>query len=122
MTRPTAERSAPAAGVKPGSYGRSVITALVPVRGRIYYADIGYGDRPFLVVSNDRRKQSLESVLAVRITTSQKPAIPTVVRLAADDPVTGFALCDDLASLYGTRSDPTLVLLVPQPCGALPLG
>jgi mRNA interferase MazF len=42
----------------------------------------------------------LESVLAVRITSSQKPAIPTVVRLAADDPVTGFVLCDDLAPLY----------------------
>lgn len=77
-----------------------MITALVPVRGRIYCADIGYGDRPFLVVSNNRRNQSFESVLAVRITTSQKPAIPTVVRLAADDPVTGFALCDDPAPLY----------------------
>jgi mRNA interferase MazF len=42
----------------------------------------------------------LESVLAVRITSSQKPAIPTVVRLVADDPVTGFVLCDDLAPLY----------------------
>lgn len=68
------------------------------LRGQIVYADLGYGRKPWLVVSNNQRNASRKGdVLAVRITTTQRAAeLPTVVRLsAADRPFVGSVLCDD---------------------------
>lgn len=73
-----------------------------PARGQIYWAEVGgVGRKPWLVVSNNRRNRQLESVLAVRITTTDRYAgMPTVVRLTQDDPLVGYVVCDDLGPIY----------------------
>lgn len=73
-----------------------------PARGRVYWAEVsGIGRKPWLVVSNNRRNRSLQSVLAVRITTTNRHAgMPTVVALNRDDSLVGFAVCDDLGPLF----------------------
>jgi mRNA interferase MazF len=71
-----------------------------PIRGQVYRADIGFGLKPWLVVSNDLRNRALPNVLAVRLTTSPKRAdLPTWVPLAPDDPLAGHAVVDDLQQL-----------------------
>ena len=69
-------------------------------RGRIYYADLGAGDKPYLVVSNNGRNQRLGSALVVRITTSAKPVLDSIVELSPQDPLVGRILCDDINVLY----------------------
>lgn len=73
---------------------------MIPARGRIYRADIGYGSKPFLVVSNNQRNRNLDSVLAVRMTTSPKPDMPSIVVLGPGEPVVGRVLCDDVVPLF----------------------
>ncbi|MGW6862553.1 type II toxin-antitoxin system PemK/MazF family toxin [Streptomyces xanthophaeus] len=72
----------------------------VPVRGRVYRADLGHGLKPWLVVSNNARNRALDDVIVVRITTSAKPELPSIVELGKDDPLVGRVLCDDLGPLY----------------------
>ena len=57
------------------------VAELVPVRGRVYMADLGHGEKPFLVVSNNARNTKLGDCLGVRITTSPKPDIASIVPL-----------------------------------------
>lgn len=73
-----------------------------PARGQVYWAEVGgIGRKPWLVVSNNRRNSRLESVLAVRITTTDRHAgMPTVVRLSHADPLVGYVICDDLGPIY----------------------
>jgi mRNA interferase MazF len=72
-----------------------------PLRGQVYRVDLGHGPKPWLVVSNNARNRNLDSVLAVRITTTGKHAVvPTVVALTSSDPLVGYVLCDDLVQLY----------------------
>lgn len=71
-----------------------------PLRGRLYAADLGHGRKPYLVVSNNRRNARLETCLAVRVTTSAKSPLPTVVPLGHGDPLSGRVLCDDLVALF----------------------
>ena len=86
-------------------------------RGRVYYADLGAGDKPYLVVSNNGRNRQLGSALVVRITTSAKPPLDSVVQLSPQDPLVGRVLCDDINVLYadevkregGALSLPTMV-------------
>jgi len=73
---------------------------VIPVRGRVYMADLGSGDKPFLVVSNNPRNTKLDDCLAVRITTSVKPDIPSIVELGSADPLVGRILCDNIATIY----------------------
>jgi mRNA interferase MazF len=74
---------------------------VTPVRGRVYWADLGYGRKPWLVVSNNRRNSRFEDCLVVRITTTAKPPDePTVVRLSSEDQLAGWVLCDDVTSVY----------------------
>lgn len=73
---------------------------IVPVRGRVYRADLGNGLKPWLVVSNNARNRALDDVIVVRITTSKKPDLPSIVELGKDDCVVGRILCDDLGPLY----------------------
>ena len=74
---------------------------MTPVRGRVYWADLGYGRKPWLVVSNNRRNSRFEDCLVVRITTTAKPPDePTVVRLTSEDQLAGWVLCDDVTSAY----------------------
>ncbi|MFJ9728538.1 type II toxin-antitoxin system PemK/MazF family toxin [Streptomyces sp. NPDC101209] len=73
---------------------------IVPVRGRVYMADVGNGRKPWLVVSNNARNTRLGDCLAARITTSVKPDLPSIVELSAADPLVGRVLCDDIVNLY----------------------
>lgn len=74
---------------------------IVPLRGQVYRVDLGYGPKPWLVVSNNSRNRLLDSVIGARMTTTSKHAVvPTVVPLSAADPLVGYVLCDDLSPLY----------------------
>lgn len=76
------------------------MAAVIPVRGRLYRADIGFGRKPWLVVSNNRRNTALSDFLAVRVTTTSKHAnLPTWIPLTAADPLIGWIICDDLQQL-----------------------
>ncbi|HEY5881064.1 MAG TPA: type II toxin-antitoxin system PemK/MazF family toxin [Nakamurella sp.] len=73
----------------------------VPLRGQVYRVDLGHGAKPWVVVSNNARNRNLETSLAVRITTIDKPAnLPTVVPLSSADPLVGYVLVDDIIQLH----------------------
>ncbi|RCW45078.1 mRNA interferase MazF [Halopolyspora algeriensis] len=73
------------------------------LRGRIVAAviDEELGEKYYLVVSNNRRNRRLDDFLAVRLTTSRKPDLDTIVTI--DDPQsswTGAVLCDDIVAIF----------------------
>jgi len=71
------------------------------LRGQVSRVDLGYGAEPWLIASNNARNRNLETVLAVRVTTTDKHAIvPTVVPLSPADPLSGYVVVDDLIQLY----------------------
>jgi mRNA interferase MazF len=73
------------------------------VRGRVYRArPSGFtDDKVFVVVSNNNRNRSLESVLVVRFTTSAKPAIASIVEIPSTEVLPGGrVVCDDIYDLY----------------------
>ena len=67
------------------------------LRGQVYRAKLG-GAEPkyYLIVSNNRRNRQLDDVLVVRLTTTEKPSIPSIVELGPPDPFVGRACCDDI--------------------------
>ena len=70
-------------------------------RGRVYWATIDGRRKPWLVVSNNARNVQLPSCLGVRITTSDKPQLASIVRLSVEDaPLLGSVMCDDIAVLF----------------------
>lgn len=72
-----------------------------PMRGQVFRVDLGHGPKPWLVVSNNARNRNLQTVLAARITTTDRHAqVPTVVALAPSDPLVGHVVVDDLVQLY----------------------
>lgn len=72
-----------------------------PLRGQVYRVDLGHGPKPWVVISNNVRNRQLEDVLAARITTTSKISLPTIVPLeAADAPLVGSVLADDIVQLY----------------------
>lgn len=71
------------------------------VRGNVYFAHTDYGDKPFLVVSNNARNKAFDSAIAVRITTTPpKSPRPSVVPLNSGDPLVGYVLCDSIETLW----------------------
>lgn len=89
-----------------------------PVRGHLYWADIGFGRKPWLVVSENGRNRRLDSLLAVRVTTTMKTAfLPSHVLLPPGESLTGVVRCDDIEQLAadelrgfaGALSRPTMV-------------
>lgn len=71
-----------------------------PLRGQVYRADVGYGLKPWMIVSNNHRNRALPSVLAVRLTTTIKRIdLPTWVPLSSADPLVGFLNVDDLEQI-----------------------
>lgn len=68
-------------------------------RGQVYRCDLGQGLKPWLVVSNNGRNQRLDTVIAIRITTTARD-LPTWVELSPADPLTGYAIADDIEQLY----------------------
>jgi mRNA interferase MazF len=87
------------------------------LRSQAYRVDLGYGLKPWVILSNNSRNRNLDTVLAARITTTSKNAhVSTVVPLTAADPLVGFVLVDDIVPIYhdelteslGTLSSPTM--------------
>ncbi|MDQ1306976.1 MAG: mRNA interferase MazF [Actinomycetota bacterium] len=88
------------------------------VRGRIYLVDLDLDDgpKPMLVVSNNIRNAQLPEVLAVRITTSPKPPMASIIDLPTGEPQVGRVLCDRITVIYkdevikelGAVSPPTM--------------
>jgi mRNA interferase MazF len=72
------------------------------IRGRIYGAVLGdEGEKYYLAVSNNQHNRKLGSFLAVRLTTTRKPELDTIVKLEpADSPWTGCLVADDLEVVY----------------------
>lgn len=71
------------------------------VRGNVYWADIGQGEKPRVVVSNNARNNALGSALVARMTTTVKPPLDSIVVLdPAETPFAGRVLCDDIETLY----------------------
>lgn len=72
------------------------------VRGRVYAAVLSerVGEKPYLVVSNNRRNRALDTVLAARVTTSEKPVLASIVATTPEDPVAGRVLCDDIVEVW----------------------
>lgn len=58
------------------------------------------GLKYFLVVSNNRRNEQLQQALAVRLTPTPKPALPSIVVLPEGEPFVGSVVCDDIVELY----------------------
>lgn len=73
-----------------------------PIRGRVYAARLEHldEDKYFVVVSNNRRNAALDSVIAVRVTTTSKPAIPSIVELGPGEVLAGRVVCDDLVEVW----------------------
>ena len=71
-------------------------------RGAIYSVWLEYisEEKLFVVVSNNRRNKYLDSALGVRITTSLKPDLTSIVVIDAGESVTGRVLCDDIEIVY----------------------
>jgi len=78
-----------------------MVTGLL--RGRVCRAKLQHIDEPkyFLVVSNNRRNEAFDQVLSVRLTTiAPRSPRPAMVELGHDEPLTGWASCDDIEVLY----------------------
>jgi mRNA interferase MazF len=75
-----------------------------PVRSQVFFVDLGstIGRKPFVIVTNNRRNKVLDTVLGVRITTTNRNThIDTVVPLGRDcGDLSGWALCDDVEKLW----------------------
>ena len=69
-----------------------------PQRGQVYRCDLGYGLKPWLVVSNNSRNRLLDDVVAIRITTTVRD-LPTWVKLSPIDPLAGYANADCIEQL-----------------------
>jgi mRNA interferase MazF len=72
------------------------------LRGRVYAARLAHmdEDKYFLVVSNNRRNRNLPQALAVRLTTSAKPALPSIVQLSHPEAFVGSVVCDDIVEIW----------------------
>jgi mRNA interferase MazF len=72
---------------------------IVPVCGRVYRADLGFGLKPWLVISNNARNNAIGDCLVARVTTTRRD-LPSWAALRAGDPLAGYVNCDDLGPLY----------------------
>lgn len=71
------------------------------LRGNVYWCDLGFGEKPWLVVSNNGRNQALRSALVARMTTTPKQPLASIVALdQVDEPLVGSVLCDDIETIY----------------------
>lgn len=73
---------------------------IVPLRGRVYRADLGNGYKPWLVVSNNHRNRAIGDVIVVRITTTQRELKSWVPLSSADAPLVGYVNCDDIGPMF----------------------
>jgi mRNA interferase MazF len=72
------------------------------VRGRVYGAKLEHfpTEKYYLVVSNNSRNRKLDTALAVRLTTTRKPPMDSIVPLSRSEAFTGSVLCDDIVELW----------------------
>ena len=86
------------------------------LRGRVYAAKLASikTEKYFLIVSNNQRNTHLPQVLAVRLTTSVKPQIPSIVELGKGEVFLGRAVCDDIVELYEDEITRDLGALSPK--------
>jgi mRNA interferase MazF len=69
-----------------------------PQRGQVYRCDLGYGLKPWLVVSNNARNRLLDDIIAIRLTATARD-LPTWVKLSPADPLAGYANADCIGQL-----------------------
>ena len=69
-----------------------------PQRGQVYRCDLGYGLKPWLVVSNNARNRLLSDVIGIRLITTARD-LPTWVKLSAADPLYGYGNADCIEQL-----------------------
>ena len=84
-----------------------------PLRGQVYRADIGYGPKPWLIVSNNPRNRATADVLAVRLTTIARE-LPTWVRLGPPDSLSGYVNADNIETLGKSELGEYLGSLSPE--------
>jgi mRNA interferase MazF len=72
--------------------------SVTPQRGQVYRCDLGYGLKPWLVVSNNSRNRLLSDLVAIRLTTTSRD-LPTWAKLSPADPLTGYANADCIEQL-----------------------
>jgi mRNA interferase MazF len=72
--------------------------SVTPALGQVYRCDLGYGAKPWLVVSNNARNRVLSDVIAIRLTTTVRE-LPTWVKQSTADPLTGYANADCIEQL-----------------------
>lgn len=72
------------------------------LRGEVYLISPAGIDenKYYLVVSNNARNSRLGTALMVRITTSAKPELESIVVLPHDQCVNGRVLCDDIEEVW----------------------
>lgn len=94
------------------------------LRGRVYAAKLSNlkSEKYFLVVSNNQRNAYLPQVLAIRLTTSPKPNIPSIVELGNGETFNGRAVCDDIVELYEDEIIRDLGALSPKAMSAIANG
>ena len=78
------------------------------LRGQIYLAlhpDLNE-KKYFVVASNNKRNKALDSVLCLRLTTTDKEHVPTCVALPANkEGLVGYIVCDDVYLFYKEELD-----------------
>jgi mRNA interferase MazF len=86
------------------------------VRGRVYSAIFPNvdGEKYYLVVSNNRRNSALNQVLAVRLTTTKKPSISSIVEIPHGEVFVGRAVCDDIVEIWENEVRRDLGALTPK--------
>lgn len=91
------------------------------LRGRVYAAVTAAVavEKYYVVVSNNPRNKALPHVLAIPLTTTPKPALPSIVRLGKQEPLTGWAMCDDLCEIWEDEVRRDLGALSPQAMSAV---
>lgn len=91
------------------------------LRGRVYAAKFSNikNEKYFVVVSNNQRNAHLPQVLAVRLTTSPKPSIPSIVEIGKGEVFLGRAICDDIVELYEDEIQRDLGALSPSAMSAV---
>ena len=94
------------------------------MRGRVYAARLsGFDEGTYvLVVSNNRRNRNLPQALAVRLTTTPKPELPSIVTLRPPEVFTGRVVCDDIVELWQDEVKRDLGALSPAAMDAVARG
>jgi mRNA-degrading endonuclease toxin of MazEF toxin-antitoxin module len=97
--------------------GRRAVGTAVVARGQIWWADIGLSEKKrFVIVSNNVRNSKLQDVLGARITTANKPPIPSIVEFAPGeiDQPRCFVVADDIVPLLKEQLNQSVGALTPH--------